>query len=448
MAVTPDTVVVGVEPDITSKQFEQILQAAGSPAEPTARSGYSDIIDLRVSPAFALAIFKHESRFGKEGLVPLYNLKNPGARRTTRTGEGVEIQIPGRGQFVRYPSWTAGWTDLAFSLVDPDFVYVREGRRTIRKIIERWAPPEDGNAPESYISAVVRSMNEWIGGAPMAAQIPGFRWEPADADHFAKGRGQKIRGFAVHYTAGSNSLPWLTRTSQPPVSAHFLIKHNPTMEDRGWQLVRIEDTAWTTALANRYTVSFEYEHKQGQPIPDVAYQVMAQTILDVSLYVAQHGLGEIPIRRGDPGIEGHKFWVGNPDLICPDGIDVDRIVSIAQGRVPEAGERSFPETGYAIRGRIRSRWEDMERAGLALPMVGFPVSEEYEVIKDGKTVVRQEFERMWLEYDKDALHPWDVTGTFVSDIEDEAFDPDNLHAAVSEHVRLVEESIKTLKFAL
>src|SRR5690606_25017775 len=152
VAVTPDTVVVGVEPDITSKQFEQILQAAGSPAEPTARSGYQAVVDERVSPAFALAIFKHESRFGKEGLVPQYNLKNPGARLTTCTGEGVEIQIPARGQFMRYPTWQAGWTDLAFSLVDPNFVYVKEGSKTIRKIIERWAPLEDGNAPESYIS--------------------------------------------------------------------------------------------------------------------------------------------------------------------------------------------------------------------------------------------------------------------------------------------------------
>ena len=57
------------------------------------------------------------------------------------------------------------------------------------------------------------------------------------------------------YSDGTNSLDWLTWSSgasdpSKRVSAHFLVKHNPTMDDRGWQLVRLRDTCWATAYAN------------------------------------------------------------------------------------------------------------------------------------------------------------------------------------------------------
>lgn len=162
----------------------------------------------------------------------------------------------------------------------------------------------------------------------MAAQIPGFTWVPADGRHHTKGRTQPIRGGAQHYTAGTNSLAWLTTSPNSDVSSTFLIKHEPTLEDRGWQLVRIEDTPHTTgAVVNPFSVSIEYEHLANQDIPDIAYTVMARTWLDAAEYVRQHNLGEIPITRD--GIKGHREWTGG-GTICPDGIDVDRIVREAQ----------------------------------------------------------------------------------------------------------------------
>ena len=155
----------------------------------------------------------------------------------------------------------------------------------------------------------------------MAAQIPGFTWHPADSNHYQPGRTEKIRGGAQHYTAGTNSLAWLSTTPGTQVSANFLVKHNPTLEDRGWQLVKIEDTAWTTAFANPYTVSIEYEHKADQAISDEAYEVLAETWKDITRYVADRGLGDI----NTEGVRGHREWVNNPGLICPDGINVDRI---------------------------------------------------------------------------------------------------------------------------
>lgn len=249
----------------------------------------------------------------------------------------------------------------------------------------------------------------------MAAQIPGFRWEPADENHYQRGRTARIRGGAQHYTAGTNSLRWLTVSSNPPVSATFLVKHNPTMDDRGWQLVRIEDTAWTTAFANPYTVSIEYEHTGTGTIPDVAYEVLAQTWIDIADYVRRHNLGDIPLDRN--GIRGHKEWVNNPTLTCPDGIDIDRIVREIEKRLnvqpPEDAlllpgnpfgdvpvvlgfKALFLETGKA-------KYPDDPIAG-GLSLWGYPERPE-EATSYGS---RQVFERAVFKWHRGANRPWDV----------------------------------------
>jgi hypothetical protein len=235
------------------------------------------------------------------------------------------------------------------------------------------------------------------GGVPMAAQIPGFIWYPADSDHYDVGRTEKIRGGAQHYTAGTNSLDWLAKTSTPPVSVHFLVKHNPTMEDRGHQLVKIEDTAWTTAFANPYTVAIEYEHDGKQSIPDIAYEVLAQTWADITKYVFDHQLGNIQ------KIAGHKEWVNNPKLICPDGIDVERIDARVDAilQAPPPTSQYFDETGFTVGGGFLQFWKS--QGGLTI--FGYPITEEFT--EKGHTV--QYFERARFEH-----HPntnptlWDV----------------------------------------
>lgn len=176
MAVTPTTVVVGVAPDMGQAQFVSILQGANSPAHPEAATGYNAVVANGVSPAFSLSIFAHESSYGKAGVTPTYNTKNPGNCRSSRTGDYPLVNVPGKGQYVRYPIWTAGWRDLAYRLVDPTYVYVQEGRTTIAEIIARWAPPSDDNNTQAYIDSVVARMNTWgadpqPGEPPMAVNI-------------------------------------------------------------------------------------------------------------------------------------------------------------------------------------------------------------------------------------------------------------------------------------
>lgn len=64
---------------------------------------------------------------------------------------------------------------------------------------------------------------------------------PADANHFTKGRaGYQPLQILLHHTGGTNSLLWLTRTSNPRVSAHRLISKSGINH----KLVQDEDTAY------------------------------------------------------------------------------------------------------------------------------------------------------------------------------------------------------------
>jgi hypothetical protein len=207
-----------------------------------------------------------------------------------------------------------------------------------------WTPPAKyaatpvdqryGAQLAKHANALVSFAND--GSWDMAAQIPGFKWVAADSEHFTQGRGGKrIVGGAQHYSAGTNSLAWLSTTSgrnpydpEAMVSAHFLIHTNPAMENRGYQMVRIEDTAYTTGgIVNPITVSIEKEHLASQTLDDMDYAVMGQTWADIEAYVRKHGLGDF-----SQGIKGHNTWVNQPSRICPDGIDVARVVREWQQR--------------------------------------------------------------------------------------------------------------------
>lgn len=219
--------------------------------------------------------------------------------------------------------WPADLQQYAGDAIDPRYSAVLSTGNAGKMFVlgdyrGTWAVP-GRTYPESLIN---RSKQI---GESVVGQIPGFTWHPADEHHYNKGRPILIRGGAQHYTGGTNSLSWLTTTSRPAVSSTFLVKHNPTMEDRGWQLVRLQDTAWTTSFANPYTVSIEYEHDGKQSIPNIAYEVLAQTWIDIAKEVEHRALGYIPLDR--TGIRGHKEWVNNPSLPCPDGIFIDRIVN-------------------------------------------------------------------------------------------------------------------------
>lgn len=182
MAIDGSTQVTGVGSRISKAKFVKILHDRGSPAAALAEDGYEAVTDHEVDPAFALAIFHQESQFGFEGVCKDFATLSPGNTRSSRTGSGHVIETP-FGPFVRYPSWTEGWRDLAFRLVDPLFFYALQQRRAIRPILELWAPPNDIfdvnglNNTDIYVKHVVQNIIEWSdvpgGGQPLGTGVQG-----------------------------------------------------------------------------------------------------------------------------------------------------------------------------------------------------------------------------------------------------------------------------------
>lgn len=161
MTIHQQTTVVGVAPRIGPEGFARILHQAQSPAAAEAEAGWQTVASFGVDPLFALAIFHKESQFGRDGVCFDFQTRSPGNTRTSRTGVGTPVDTP-FNQFIRYPSWTEGWRDLAFRLVDPEFVYAQQGLREIRPIIFTWAPPTDfGQDTEKYVRDVVSNMTAW-----------------------------------------------------------------------------------------------------------------------------------------------------------------------------------------------------------------------------------------------------------------------------------------------
>jgi hypothetical protein len=178
MTIDGTTAVVGVTPRISQAEFATILRDRGSPAANEAGEGWIAVEQHGVDPAFALAVFHQESQFATDAAsaTSRFGLRNPGHTRTSRIGVGVPIDTPW-GPFIRYPSWAEGWRDLAFRLVDGAFFYAQQGRRSIRPILELWAPPNDifddqgFNNTDIYVRNVVRNMTDWSdlldGGTPV-----------------------------------------------------------------------------------------------------------------------------------------------------------------------------------------------------------------------------------------------------------------------------------------
>lgn len=226
-----------------------------------------------------------------------------------------------------------------------------------------------------------------------AAQIEGFIWTPAKSSHFYRGRTAKIRFGAQHYTAGTNSLGWLTGSSNPPVSAHLLVAHNPTFEARGHQCVALEDTAFTTLMANPYTVSTEYEHTGVGTIPDIAYDVMGKSWAQVDMYIRVHGLGELE------SIRGHNDLVGNPSLVCPDGISMERVNNSFrewQSKIAPVTDPNseFFETGHWVINDGPVKMLDWYRNNGYVLEHGYPLG---GMTRDEDGVYRQLFENSLLE---------------------------------------------------
>lgn len=150
----------GVAPDMTEAAFLAVLREAGSPVpQDAARAVYAYSAGRRLSPAFLLAMFRHESTFGRFGSAAL--TKSWG--NTRPPSYGVEHVGVSERNFSVYANWADGGVSTAARLFDhPAYA----GKDTVRAIIPTWAPATDGNDPERYIAAVLADIERWAAPVP------------------------------------------------------------------------------------------------------------------------------------------------------------------------------------------------------------------------------------------------------------------------------------------
>lgn len=403
--ITRDTLVTGTLPRISLERFARILAQAGSPAAPDAHACYQVVAALAVDPLFALAVFQHESTFGRAGICAAYQTHSPGNTRSTRTGIG-EIIATERGPFVRYPSWPEGFRDLAFRLVDPAYVYRQQHKRTIAQIIPAWAPISDGNAPESYIRAVEGFMRELE-----QPQVPGLELIidliPERNDN-RPGWPMQPQWVTVHETGnprpGADALAHREFThsggGDEGVSFHFVVD-----DRRAIQLLPLDEVAWHAGdgpdgPGNRTSLAVETCINQdadwSRTLDNLARLLAAICRMygwSIERVVQHHRWSgkNCPTRLRQAGwgdlIAQVRRYLATPPV--DGGIEGDH---------PIDGARYFPETGQYLSGGFRAYWE---RFG-GLPIFGYPLTGEItEPCEDGQLRTVQYFERAIFEWHPD-----------------------------------------------
>lgn len=420
--ITPDTVVASVIPqDIGADLFMQVLAEAGSPAWSSSLAAWGALAGLDVSIAFCLAVFHHESTYATNpaAIVVIHDTMNPGNCRSSRTGDFPVISTA-RGPFVDYPSWVQGWVDLSFRLTDPSYVYVKEGRRTIRQIIERFAPATDNNTPDAYIAAVVADMNRWIGAGSMPEQIEGFAWVQDTTEYgYPKGthgrNGVAIDRLIMHCTLGTDSLAWLTGSNGN--SVHFL--DWPDGRARV-QMVLLSDASWGAGNRGYNLRGINYEHEA------TAAEMLNPSYWTDSI-IGRMGHNAANIIRKNPGIlPDREHVIGHADVPDQDHTDPGRF--FPWGRFLDAINRDLgagveqPAEALLIEGNPygevpviagfkdyvvnlgQARYARDLNAGI-LSVFGYPQAPEYRA-SDGCSY--QLFERQVLQWTPHVESPWDI----------------------------------------
>ena len=137
-------------PSISASQIDAILCKNNSPACGTGYSLESYGQQYGIDPAFALAVMKRESSFGKYGR----------ARRNLSLGNLRCIAgYACNDGFAAFNSWQQGYSAFYKLIAGP--LYVGSGLTTPEQIMARYAPRADNNDPSGYAADVEASMRTW-----------------------------------------------------------------------------------------------------------------------------------------------------------------------------------------------------------------------------------------------------------------------------------------------
>jgi hypothetical protein len=150
LPVTPYSIVG--KPGLTPTFINQVLARAGSPAKGTGQALYDLSKQYHINDAYALAVFKHESLFGRAGMA-----------QVTLSLGNIRCSVGYRciNGYRAYASWVTGYADWYHLMAT---VYVAHGLTTIPQIIPVYAPASDGNNVSGYIADVEQSVTQWQKG--------------------------------------------------------------------------------------------------------------------------------------------------------------------------------------------------------------------------------------------------------------------------------------------
>ncbi|MBA3947096.1 MAG: glucosaminidase domain-containing protein [Herpetosiphonaceae bacterium] len=152
-AQTGQTTVVG-PPSISGATVSRIV--AGTPLAPYATQIYQLGAQATIDPAFALAIWDHESQFGTTGAaVANHNMGNlicDAALHPPATGCN--------GRWAVYAAWPDAISDW-YGYINRR--YISKGLTTVEQILYVYAPPSENNT-QGYITTVETLMRQWGSG--------------------------------------------------------------------------------------------------------------------------------------------------------------------------------------------------------------------------------------------------------------------------------------------
>ena len=142
-------------PTITASFINRVLAANNSPAQGTGQAMYDYGVQYGIDPVYALAFFRHESSFGKNGIATanksLGNIRCSTSSTTYTCHNG----------FRRYATWAAGYEDW-YKLIRHSYVD-QQNLRTIEQIVPVYAPASE-NDVAAYISSVEQAVDAWRAG--------------------------------------------------------------------------------------------------------------------------------------------------------------------------------------------------------------------------------------------------------------------------------------------
>lgn len=149
VVVAPAASVAGTSvvggPTISAHVIDEVLWRAGSPAAGTGQALYDLSVRYHIDDAYALAVFQHESSFGRYG----YGHDDKALGNIVCAGYPIC-----NGRFRSYPTWEAGYEDF-YRLISRE--YLARGLNTVESITPVYAPSSE-NDSASYIRSVLAAM--------------------------------------------------------------------------------------------------------------------------------------------------------------------------------------------------------------------------------------------------------------------------------------------------